>query len=452
MPELPEVETIRRNLNTVLKNEVIHDVIVFYRPIVSNILDFEDKLKGQRIHEVARKAKYLKFILDDYCLISHLRMEGKYFMNKNHSKHTHVVFKLKSGHQLSYEDTRKFGRFEIIDIKDKDTYLNRVKNLAKDPKDIDIDTFYDGFRSRSKTIKEILLDQTIIGGIGNIYANEILYLSKIHPAKKGNLITKKEAETLLQKSIKVLNKAIQMGGTTIDTYESLGHKGMFQQELHVHGQTGKTCQYGHDTIIKFQLKGRGTYICPSCQPSYVLAITGGIATGKSTVSQYLKRLGFVVIDADSIVGKLYEDEAVVKKIADTFNLNIPIDKAKLANIVFKEPKERKKLETILHPLVFEQIQAKKETYNEHILFLDIPLLFEAGYSTYDESLLIDASRDNQVMRLMKRNRYTKKEASIRIDAQMPLSEKRKLATVVIENNDSIESLYEKIDKLLERYV
>lgn len=452
MPELPEVETIRRNLNTVLQDEVIESVDVYYRPVVSNNLDFETKLKGQRIHQVERQAKYLKFILDDYMLISHLRMEGKYFMDAPKSKHIHVVFHLESGHTLSYEDTRKFGRFELVDIKEKDTYLKDKKGLAPDPIDIDIDSFYDAFKHRRITIKEILLDQTIIGGIGNIYANEILYLSKIHPAKKGNLITKKEAETLLQKSIKVLNKAIQMGGTTIDTYESLGHKGMFQQELHVHGQTGKTCQYGHDTIIKFQLKGRGTYICPSCQPSYVLAITGGIATGKSTVSQYLKKLGFVVIDADSIVGKLYEDEAVVKKIADTFNLNIPIDKAKLANIVFKEPKERKKLETILHPLVFEQIQAQKETYNEHILFLDIPLLFEAGYSTYDASILIDASKDNQIKRLMKRNRYTKKEAGLRIDAQMPLDEKRKLATVVIENNDSIESLYEKIDKLLERYV
>lgn len=452
MPELPEVETIRRNLNTILQNEVIESVNVYYRPIVSNNLDFETKLKGQRIHRVERQAKYLKFILDDYMLISHLRMEGKYFMDAPRSKHIHVVFNLESGHTLSYEDTRKFGRFELVDIKEKDTYLKDKKNLAPDPIDMDLDTFYDALKHRKITIKEILLDQTVIGGIGNIYANEILYLSKIHPAKKGNLITKKEANTLLKNSIKVLNKAIQMGGTTIDTYESLGHKGMFQQELHVHGQTGKTCQYGHDTIVKFQLKGRGTYICPSCQPSYVVAITGGIATGKSTVSQYLKKLGYVVIDADSIVGELYEDDDIVKKIAETFELELPLDKAKLANIVFNQPAERKKLEHILHPLVFEQIQAKKETYNEHMLFLDIPLLFEAGYSTYDESVLIDASRDNQVMRLMKRNRYTKKEASLRIDAQMPLSEKRKLATVVIENNDSIETLYEKIDKLLERYV
>ena len=452
MPELPEVETIRRNLNTVLKNEVIHDVIVFYRPIVSNILDFEHKLKGQRIHEVAREAKYLKFILDDYCLISHLRMEGKYFMNKNHSKHTHVVFKLKSGHQLSYEDTRKFGRFEIIDIKDKDTYLNRVKNLAKDPKDIDIDTFYDGFRSRSKTIKEILLDQTIIGGIGNIYANEILYLSKIHPSKKGFLITKNEAETLLKNTNIVLNKAIKMGGTTIDTYESLGHKGEFQQELLVHGKTGHKCLACGDTIIKFQLKGRGTYICPTCQPSYVLAITGGIASGKSTATSYLRKKGFVVIDSDEIVGQLYNDPKVLDMIAKTFKLSQPIDKTKLATVIFNNTKQRKQLEAILHPLVFDKINETKALMTEHILFLDIPLLFESGYKDYDASMLIDTTPKLQLSRLIKRNKLTQTEAKLRIKSQMPLVKKRQRADYIIKNNESIENLYQLIDELLERFV
>lgn len=289
MPELPEVETIRRNLNTVLEGEVIRDVLVYYRPIVSNDNTFETKLKGQRIHKVEREAKYLKFILDDYLLVSHLRMEGKYFMDAPLNKHIHVVFNLSSGHTLSYEDTRKFGRFELVDIKYKDTYLKDIKGLAKDPDTLDLNTFYSSFKQRSKTIKEILLDQSIIGGIGNIYANEILYLSKIHPAKKGFLISKDEAKTLLTNSNLVLNKAIEMGGTTIDTFESLGHKGEFQQELNVHGKTGEICKVCGTKIIKFQLKGRGTYICPKCQPSYVVAITGGIATGKSTATNYLRK-------------------------------------------------------------------------------------------------------------------------------------------------------------------
>lgn len=451
MPELPEVETIRRNLNTVLANDIITSVDVLYRPVVSNDMDFESKLKNQKIHSIEREAKYLKFILDDYVLISHLRMEGKFFMDEPLRKHIHVVFNLKSGHTLSYQDTRKFGRFELIDIAYKDSYLNSKKGLAKDPKDIDFNDFYKRLKDKRKTIKEVLLDQNIIGGIGNIYANEILNLSKIHPAKKAFLITISEAQTILKYAISVLNTAVLMGGTTIDTFESLGHKGMFQQELNVHGKTGQSCRHCGDTIIKFQLKGRGTYICPTCQKSHVLAITGGIATGKSTATNYLRKKGFVVVDSDQIVGNLYKDEAVLNKIAKTFKLALPLDKAALAKIIFSDKKARTKLENILHPYVFEHIKQVKQSSNEHILFLDIPLLFESKYQDYDASILIDTTAKNQLIRLMKRNNLTETDAMLRIKAQMPLSKKRKLADYIVNNNGSIEDLYRAIEKLLERY-
>lgn len=452
MPELPEVETIRRNLNTVLANDVIESVDVLYRPIVSNIMDFETKLINQKIHRIEREAKYLKFILDDYMLISHLRMEGKFFMDEPLRKHIHVVFKLKSGHTLSYEDTRKFGRFELVDIAYKDTYLNNKKGLARDPKDIDFNDFYTKLKDKRKTIKEVLLDQNIIGGIGNIYTNEILNLSKVHPAKKAFLITMDEARTILKYSISVLDTAVLMGGTTIDTFESLGHKGMFQQELNVHGKTGASCRHCGDIIIKFQLKGRGTYICPTCQKSYVVAITGGIATGKSTATNFLRKRGFVVVDSDQIVGNLYKDEAVVNKIAKAFKLKLPLDKAELAKMIFADKKKRIKLESILHPYVFEQIEAAKQANNEHILFLDIPLLFESNYQGFDQSILIDTTTKNQLTRLIKRNNLSEADAKLRIKAQMPLTKKRKLADIIINNNGTIEDLYRSIDKLLERYV
>lgn len=133
-------------------------------------------------------------------------------------------------------------------------------------------------------------------------------------------------------------------------------------------------------------------------------------------------------------------------------METPIDKAKLANIVFHDEKQRKKLEDILHPLVFDEISKQKQLNNEHILFLDIPLLFESNYKEFDESILIDTTEALQLDRLMKRNKYTQEEALVRIKAQIPLSKKRKLATHIIKNNGSIDALYEKIDKLLERYV
>lgn len=445
MPELPEVEVIRRNLETVLKGDTITNVTVFYRPIVSNNKDFEAKLINQKIHSVERQGKYLKFILDDYCLISHLRMEGKYFMDeKIDPKHTHVVFQLKSGHELSYHDTRKFGRFELIPIDEKDTYLNLSKKLAKDPDKIDFQEFYSKIKKSHLSIKELLLDQSVIAGIGNIYANEILYLSKIHPDKRGFLISINEAKEILENSIKVLNLAIKMGGSTIDTFESLGHRGKFQQYLNVHGKENQNCPRCGEKIIKIQHKGRGTYFCPSCQKSYVIGLTGGIATGKSTVSNYLKKLKIKVIDADQIVHNLYQDHDFLKKIDKIFKVleEDKLNKEKLKNEVFNNKRKLKKLESIIHPLVFEKIEKSYQKYHEHIVVLDIPLLFETNYQKYDQSLLIYTNESIQIDRLMKRNHLTRKEAIKRIRLQLPLKEKKERATYTISNEDSKEKLYE----------
>ncbi|VEU82643.1 DNA-formamidopyrimidine glycosylase [Acholeplasma hippikon] len=453
MPELPEVESIRRNLETVLKGETIKDVKVFYRPIVSNMMDFEEKLIGQTIKRIDREGKYLKFILDDYMMISHLRMEGKYFMDKDHDKHTHVEFYFESGHKLSYHDTRKFGRFELVDVSFKDTYLNNHKKLALDPQNLDLETFYQAIQSKNKTIKEILLDQSIVGGIGNIYANEILYLSRIHPAKKGFLINYQEAQTLLENSIKVLNRAIELGGTTIDTFESLGHKGEFQQELNVHGKAGHYCKHCGDKIIKIQLKGRGTYFCPTCQKSHVIALTGGIASGKSTVSNYLIKKGFKVLDSDLFVRNLYLDKdfrLMIAKKFDSFKDN-DLDKEKLASIIFNDKKNKKKLEKIIHPLVFKYLDDEIINNYEHLLFLDIPLLFETKYKNYDESLLVYVPKKIQLDRLMKRNNLSEMEANLRINNQMSLEGKKKLATYVINNKGTLKDLYKSIDNYLLKF-
>lgn len=453
MPELPEVESIRRNLISILKGESIKDVLVHYRPIVSNDPNFEEKLKGQTIQDIEREGKYLKFILDDYMMISHLRMEGKYFMDYEKDKHTHVEFILGSNHKLSYHDTRKFGRFELVDVKEKDTFLNTHKKLQKDPANLTLMDFYEGIKAKNKTIKEILLDQSVVGGIGNIYANEILYLSKIHPAKKGFMISLEEAKTLLMNSNIVLNKAIEMGGSTIDTFESLGHKGMFQQELNVHGKTNELCKRCGHKIVKIQLKGRGTYYCPSCQKNHVIGLTGGIASGKTTAANYLKKKGFKVIDSDLIVKNLYEDKEIRLFIAKKFDClkDNDLDKEKLASIIFNDKKKRTKLEQILHPLVFQKLDFEVSNNEDYLLFLDIPLLFETNYLNFDESLLIYVDRKTQLDRLIKRNNLTQDEALLRINSQMSLEKKKKLATYVINNKGSLIELYEAINNYLLRF-
>src|SRR5690606_17244242 len=146
------------------------------------------KVTGQVIEDINRKGKYLFFILNDYVMVSHLRMEGKYKMNEElDPKHSHVEFSFTSGHKLQYQDTRKFGRFELIE-KAKFN-ITSYNNLAKEPFEITKQELFDKLSNKSISIKEAILDQKIVSGIGNIYANEILYRSKIHPAKPANMLT-----------------------------------------------------------------------------------------------------------------------------------------------------------------------------------------------------------------------------------------------------------------------
>ncbi|MDD2575520.1 MAG: hypothetical protein PHD47_03510 [Acholeplasmataceae bacterium] len=188
MPELPEVVTVKNFLKTAVEGRKIEKVQVNYSKMMSALL--KESLTGQYIHEVSSKGKYIIFHLDNFDLISHLRMEGKYYIPKSEeiNKHDHVIFYFKD-FQLRYNDARKFGTFDLK--YKKDTYTTKpLSLLADEPFGIDPNTFYQVIHKSSRKIKTLLLDQTIIAGIGNIYANEILFLSKINPHRMGNQIKK----------------------------------------------------------------------------------------------------------------------------------------------------------------------------------------------------------------------------------------------------------------------
>ena len=208
--------------------------------------------------------------LDDYYLLSHLRMEGKYFFktkNDGINKHEHVIFDLDDGSELRYMDTRKFGKMYLIKKEDIDK-IGPLVELGLEPWDDNLTSEYllDKYKKKKLPIKSVLLDQNIIVGIGNIYADEILFLSKINPLKKCNLITKEEAENIIKYTKKVLEAAIEKGGTTIRTYSSVdGVHGLFQNELFVHGKDKNNCPICNTKIEKIKVGGRGTYYCPKCQ-------------------------------------------------------------------------------------------------------------------------------------------------------------------------------------------
>lgn len=272
MPELPEVETIKETLKSKLLNHTIKGISIYYPNIIDfpNAKEFEQKIIGETIHNLERRGKWILFELDHYYLLSHLRMEGRYLFRtseEKREKHEHIVFLLENGVELRYKDTRKFGRMHLIE-KEKLYDQLPLSELGLEPWDVRLTSKYLKQKLSHKTIpiKTSLLDQSIITGIGNIYANEILFLCKINPIKPSNQVKTKELESIIQHTKIVLESAIHQGGTTIRSYEaSEGVHGRFQQNLYVHGKEEQPCPTCQTTIRKINIGGRGTYYCPKCQ-------------------------------------------------------------------------------------------------------------------------------------------------------------------------------------------
>ncbi len=272
MPELPEVETIKRKLKDNILNEVIKEVNIYYPNIIENVSidEFKSKLIGQQIIDMDRRGKWIIFVLNDYYLLSHLRMEGKYVYRKHDDeveKHEHVAFLFESGLELRYRDTRKFGRMYLLD---KEDAFNKkpLNELGLEPWDNSLTSDYllDKYKTKKLPIKSVILDQSIIVGIGNIYADEILFKSHINPLCKTNELSSNDCDNIIKYTKETLEDAINLGGTTIRSYESTeGVHGNFQDNLLVHNHEGYSCPKCNTTIIKIRVGGRGTYYCPKCQ-------------------------------------------------------------------------------------------------------------------------------------------------------------------------------------------
>ena len=271
MPEIAEVETVRNVLKKKILNKKIIDVNILYpKMIESNIDEFKNVIINNSFKDILRRGKWLIFELNDYYLISHLRMEGKYFIkyiNSNIDKHEHVIFTFDDNTQLRYHDTRKFGRMKLIkkeELKD----CVEIQKQGYEPGDKDLTSSYllAKFKNKKIPIKTVLLDQSIISGLGNIYVDEVLFASGINPIRQANSITKDEACKIINSADTIIKKAIKHGGTTIRSYtSSLGVKGNYQDFLKVHQRKDQKCFNCSSTIIKTKVNGRGTYYCAKCQ-------------------------------------------------------------------------------------------------------------------------------------------------------------------------------------------
>lgn len=272
MPEMPEVETVRRGLMDLVNHKTIEDIEIRYPAIINGDKDnFKEILTGTKIINIRRRAKFLIFDFNnDYSMLSHLRMEGKYQVRDNISefdKHVHVIFHFTDGSMLGYRDVRKFGRMQLV--KTNDVFESKsLSKLGPEPlsDEFTFNNVYPRIIKRKKSIKAVLLDQSVISGLGNIYVDEVLWMSKIHPETIANKLTKTEVEKIIKSSNDELKMAIDAGGTTIRSYvDSRGNSGSFQFALNVYDQEGNPCKRCKTTIKKIKVSGRGTHFCPNCQ-------------------------------------------------------------------------------------------------------------------------------------------------------------------------------------------
>lgn len=468
MPELPEVETVRGTLEGQIIGKTITNIEVYYAAMLENTTKekFIHSLIGQTFQKIERYGKYLIFILDDYTILSHLRMEGKYFLKDIHApleKHEHIVFILNQTISFRYHDTRKFGKMALLKTTKMQEIMkySSLSHLGKEANDTQFtkEELYDRLKHKHVPIKTALLNQEIICGLGNIYVDEVCFMSKLNPKMSSCHITMEDASNILKSSRSILAKAIQAGGTTIRSYtSSLGVTGRFQLELLVHSKENEPCPICNTKIVKIKVGGRGTYVCPNCQApreKKVIGITGSIATGKSEVTKYLKEKGYAVVDADEIVKEeknknksIYH--ALLEKIGrKILSDNGEIDNQKLARFIYESDENRLLVNAIVHPIVKEKIQENIKNIVDELIFISVPLLFEAHFETLCSKIIcVYASPEVEIQRLMMRNHCSYDEAVLRISKQISQEEKCKKADYIIDNSYELCYTLEQVDKIL----
>ncbi|MBB1080089.1 bifunctional DNA-formamidopyrimidine glycosylase/DNA-(apurinic or apyrimidinic site) lyase [Limosilactobacillus sp. STM2_1] len=273
MPELPEVETVRRGLMKIAAGRKINAIDVYYgKTITNDIEEFRQALIGQTIEKVDRRGKYLLFrFTNSLTMVSHLRMEGKYYnqsIGKPIDKHTHVVFEFTDGTELCYQDTRKFGRMTLVKT-GQEMLVGGLKTIGPEPtaKEFTIDFFKDELRKSRGKIKPFLLNQRHVAGLGNIYVDEVLWMTGINPEQPANTLTDEEIIALRKNIIDELATAIKYKGTTVHSFtNAFGDAGAFQDRLNAYGHAGKECPRCGTKLVKIKVAERGTTFCPHCQP------------------------------------------------------------------------------------------------------------------------------------------------------------------------------------------
>ena len=288
MPELPEVEVVKRSLKNSINNLTIKKVKINETNLRYKVKKREiNQIIGLRVLNIIRRSKYLLFFFNKgIVMLAHLGMTGKFFLinkkkvrketsfyytidEEKDNKHDHIIFLFKNGSKLIYNDVRKFGfiKFENIKNIEKNSHL---KNLGPEPLSggFNFNYFKNYLNGKNKNIKDLLMDQKFVSGIGNIYANEILFYCGVLPIKKVNKLKDREIREVIVNTKKILKKAILLGGSSIKNFSSIsGKTGLFQQHFSVYGKLGHKCSNTdcNTKIEKIRISNRASFFCSKCQ-------------------------------------------------------------------------------------------------------------------------------------------------------------------------------------------
>jgi formamidopyrimidine-DNA glycosylase len=283
MPELPEVETVARGLRRTIVGRRILSVRLGKTDFIDDPTALAQHLPGRQIEAVERYGKFMLLRLSPVergaspaangdaapaALLVHLGMTGQIAPNPTAQpceKHTHACFVLDDNRELRYTDARRFGRLAYLA---SDALAQELLSFGADPLEIGVGEFVDQTRSRRARIKALLLDQSFLRGVGNIYADESLWRAKIHPARLGATLKREQAATLHRVLRKILEKAIVMHGSSIsDFLDADGQPGEYQRHHRAYGREGERCYCCGAVIRRAIVAGRSSYFCPKCQPA-----------------------------------------------------------------------------------------------------------------------------------------------------------------------------------------
>jgi len=270
MPELPEVETVARGLQTSLVSRVITGVQVDWPRTVasSSPYQFAECLIGRQVRGVGRRGKYVIISLDSGYLLIHLKMSGRLRVvpaDEPPDKHVRVAFGLDNGMELRFQDMRKFGRVYLVGEVSEVT-----SDLGPEPlsDEFTLERFREILERRTGRLKSLLLNQEFLAGLGNIYADEALFAARLHPLRRANTLTPAEQEHLYHAIRTVLRQAVARRGTTLTDggyTDADGQSGAYQNQIAVYGQTGHPCPRCQTLVERIVLSGRSAHYCPSCQ-------------------------------------------------------------------------------------------------------------------------------------------------------------------------------------------